>query len=546
MRPQKCSRVDFFGSVIFTVTDALLSNTVKRKRTNTLSHSRNKRVAIGAFKAECNPRSPISTRNEFEQHGLFFGLEVIEDLESAAPRSPIELVSFFRAFQLKYPGTEFVPLGCFNGKATGPIDQTLLEVVAEEFRSRLEAAGDLDAVFFSLHGSAKGVEEEDPEGLLLSDARKIIGPNIPILATLDLHANMSKAMVESASVLVTYRTNPHVDMKDRAEECVELASAIFGGAKPVTGFAKLPLIAPSPTHLTDKTPVADIMAYANDFRTHPVLNVSIQTGFTHGDSPKSGMSVLVTTDDDKALACTVAAKIARRLWDARDKFILSLITVEEAVMLAKAADAGRSPPVAFADTSDNPGGGGRGNTIWILKAFIENDVHGCVVGSLVDKELAADAHRIGEGESFLARFNRDGMDLLSGKLEVFAKVEQLGDGKFTSRGGVADGKQQSVGPMALLRIEGVQLVIMSKRVQTLDPAFFEAVGVDFDQVRILSIKSRGHFRVGFSDIFGDDNFFDVDAPGITARRLDAFPFKNIPRPMYPLDKNATWSEHDVI
>lgn len=508
---------------------------------------RQRRIAIGALKGECNPRSPIGTQVEFDTQGFFLGDELLDDLAQQCPVSTKELKGFVERLGQLAPDCQIVPLLCAVAGATGPIEQGLLYKLIDEFCERIRTALPIDAVYLALHGSCKGEKDEDPEATLLKRIRNVVGSEVPIVATLDLHANVSAEMVEHADSLIAYRTNPHIDKAERAAEAASLVDRMLRGTATRVGFVKLPLIAPSPTHLTNENPIQDVLAYGQSLCNPPILNVSVTTGFTHGDSPKSGMAVTVTAENDEVAARRVAAAVGKKLWEHRDDFVLRLTTIEQATELALESGTDHNKPaIIFADTSDNPGGGGRGNTIWILSAFHKAKVDGCVIGGLNDPDLAAEAHRLGEGASLRAVFNRNETHPLSGRFEADAVIERIHDGKCISRRGVMAGRSMDLGPACLLRIDGIRVLVISKRIQCYDPTFFEIVGVDIATVRSIVVKSRGHFRAGFDEFFGDNQIRDVDVPGITARRLDAFPFKKIPRPMYPLDPEAVWSAEDWL
>ncbi|NIA70970.1 M81 family metallopeptidase [Pelagibius litoralis] len=508
-----------------------------------MSSSRNHyKVAVGSLMAECNPRSPTATKEEFYANGFFAGESLMDDIRQSHPRAPQELKAFTDQFRKLEPTCQLIPLISAYGGATGPIEQSFLDEMIAEICDCIRSALPVDAVYLALHGSAKGAEDEDPEATLLNQVRHIVGPKVPIVVTLDLHANVSSEMAQLANVLIAYRTNPHVDMAECGTEAAELVARMLKGMQTRSAFVKLPLIAPSPTQLTDKYPIRDVLDYAQSLWKPPVLHISLTTGYTHGDSPKSGMAVTVTTEDDEETAKRVATAVASKLWQERDGFVLNLITIDDAVSLARKANLSRNEPaVIFADTSDNPGGGARGNTIWLLSAFHEAGIQDCVMGGLNDPMLAAEAHRLGEGATFRAKFNRNEEDPLSGKFDAEAVIERLHNGRCVGRKGVMEGQSLDLGASCLLRIGGIRVLVISIRQQCYDPVFFEMVGVDLAQVRSVAVKSRGHFRAGFSEFFGPEQVYDVDSPGLTARQLDAFPFHKIPRPMYPLDPQATWS-----
>jgi microcystin degradation protein MlrC len=501
---------------------------------------KNPRIAVGAFMIESNGHAPVATREEFAANLIAKGEALEADWRGAHPRSPVTLTGFVEAMDAAGPWTPIPLMGATVG-ASGPIEQGFFLEVADELEKRLAAAMPVDGVFLSLHGAAIGTGEPDPEGVILERLRKVVGTGIPIVATLDLHANVSRKMVENASVLVAYRTNPHVDMAERGAECATLLREILGGVKPTAAFVKLPMIPPSVTQNTKSGPYADIIAYGQSKIDARVMNVSVVSGFSLGDTVKNGMSVIVTTRDDAAAAKRLAREIAQRTWDERHRYVPALTSIEDATRMA--LECGRDPArraLLFADVADNPGGGGRGNTVWMLEAFHEAGVQGALLGIFYDPPLAAEAHELGIGARFRARFNRDETHALSGKFEADAEVIALHDGSIVGKRGISAGHTMALGPTALIEVGGIRVVVVSIRQQCKDTAMFECFGIDIAKARSLIVKSRGHFRAAFDLFFSDDRIVEVDAPGLTTPILTRVPYRNVPRPIFPLDPDMRW------
>jgi microcystin degradation protein MlrC len=499
------------------------------------------RVAVAAFMLESNAHSPVATRAEFEANYLCYGADMAKDWRGEHPRGPKTQSGFVAGMDASGPWTP-VPLMGATVSASGPIDHAFFLEVADGIASRLRAAMPVDAVFISLHGAAIGTGEVDPDGVILERVRAIVGPAVPVLATLDLHANVSQRMVDAASVLVAYRTNPHVDMAERGEECARLLREILAGAKPAAAFVKLPMIPPSVTQNTKSGPYADIIAYGQSKADARVMNVSVASGFSLGDTQKNGMSVIVTTRGDPSLARELARDIAAKTWSERHRYVPNLTSLEDATAMALAC--GRDPAkpaLLFADVADNPGGGGRGNTCWILRAFHEAGVEGALLGIFYDPALAAEAHALGQGAKFLARFNRDETHPLSGRFEAPAEVEALHDGTLVGRRGIAAGHTIVLGPMALVRVGGIRVAVVSVRQQAKDIAMFEVFGLDVAKARSVIVKSRGHFRAAFDEVFPDDRIVEVDVPGLTTPVLKRVPYRDVPRPVFPLDEDFDWA-----
>lgn len=498
------------------------------------------RIAVGGFMLESNGRSPVATREEFEQHFVAEGAALQADWKREHPRAPLTLTGFVDAMNGSGAWTA-VPLLCAAAGASGPVEHGFFLDVVERHARLLEAALPVEGVFLALHGAAIGTGEDDPEGVLLERVRALVGPGVPILATLDLHANVSRKMVDHANVLVAYRTNPHVDMAERGAECARLMREMLSGVRSAAGFVKLPFIPPSVAQNTKSGPYADIIAYGQSRIDARVMNVSVVSGFSLGDSVKNGMSVIVTTRGDKALAEALARDIAARCWADRERYVPRLTTIADATRMALECgrDASR-PSLLFADVADNPGGGGRGNTVWILEAFHKAGVEGCVLGPFYDPMLAAEAHAQGVRARFRARFNRDETHELSGRFEAEAQVVALRDEPIVGRRGISAGHTINLGRMALVQVGGIRVVVISVRQQAKDIAIFECLGIELAQARSLVVKSRGHFRAAFDLLFPDERIVEVDAPGLTTPVLTRVPYRNVPRPIFPLDPEMRW------
>jgi len=253
------------------------------------------------------------------------------------------------------------------------------------------------------------------------------------------------------------------------------------------------------------------------------------------------MSVTVTTRNDATLAAALARDIAQKTWDDRKRYVPRLTSLQDATRMALACGADPSKPaLLFADVADNPGGGGRGNTVWILESFHKAGVQGALLGIVFDPALVAEAKRLGPGTRFHARFNRDEPHPLSGKFEADAQVLALHEGPIVGRRGISAGHSINLGDMALLQVGGIRVVVVSVRQQCKDTAMFECFGIDIAAARSVIVKSRGHFRAAFDLLFPDERIVEVDVPGLTTPILSRVPYRNVPRPIFPLDPDITW------
>jgi microcystin degradation protein MlrC len=498
------------------------------------------RVALLGFSIECNKFAPVATKAHFLARTYLEGQAIIEDARSATPRMLPETPGFVDAMDGSGAWTP-VGIALAMTEPSGPVEHGFFVELLATIERRLKAELPVDAVYICSHGAALTNEEDDPDGVLFERVREIVGPDVPIAATLDLHANVSERMVASVDAFIGYRTNPHLDMRERGAEAAAAIREMLGGVKPQRALIRLPIVPPTVTLLTASGPYAEMIDLGQRRMNPEIMNVSAMGGFAFADAPECGLSVVVTARRDKRAAEALAREIAELGWANRARFYPRLTSLDEAVAKALAVGRDRSlPALAFADVADNPGGGGRGNTVFLLRAFCEAWVEGVLLGVFYDPDLAAEAHREGIGVRFDAQFNRSESTNFSESYAVPATVGALTDGICVGRRGIYAGLRLELGPCAALQIGGVTVVVISHRVQCADPVFFEMMGLDIGRARSVVVKSRGHFRGGFDEFFGPDQIVEVDLPGLTSPMLSRFNWTRLPRPVIPLDDGVDW------
>jgi len=504
-----------------------------------------KRVALMGMHLEANSFAPPTTEQDFRTLCYMEGDDILADIARENPSLPAEVSAFHHEMNRLGVDWEPVPILVTAAEPGGPADEGFFQRTKAEMQRRLEAAGRLDGVFCSLHGAMTSTGGDDPDGELLEMVRTVVGPEAPILSTLDLHANISERMVEMADVLVSYITNPHVDQAERAQESAGLMCEIWDGMKPEVAFIRLPLVSPSVVLLSAQGPYADLIDFGQAAQAkNPgvIANVSVVAGFVYSNTPMNGIAVIVTTRGDREAARALCADIAERGWSDRARFRKVVTPLVDAVAEMKAAGGDASLDARiFADVADNPGGGGRGNTTYVLKALVEAGVQECLFGIFHDPALVRAAQEAGEGADFDAVFNAETESEFSHRFEAPARVLGLIDGKLVgSLGSIWAGRSIDVGPTALLQVGGVKIVVVTHRKQCADPVFFQAFGLDVAKARSVVVKSRGHFRAGFAPYFDDAHTAEIDVPGLTSPVLTNFNFDRLPRPVYSLDEETTW------
>ena len=506
-----------------------------------MAESAPRRVAILGLMLESNRFAPVITEEDYLSRVYLAGDEILEDLYSSDSKLPTEIRGF--AAEMDARG-DWQPVPILVGlvEAGGPLDHEFFTICLNEMRQRLQAALPLDAVYISNHGAMITTVNADPDGEIFAMVREIVGADVPVVATLDLHGNVSERMVDAADAIIAYQTNPHVDMLARGADAAAILHEMFAGMRPDVAFMRLPLTPPTVTLLTEAGPYAEVIAYGQSLVDADIANVSVLGGFAYSDTPKNGMAIIVTARRANGAAKRVAGQIARMAWGEHQRFVPRLTSLQDAV--ARVLDVGRKPElpaVILADVADNPGGGGNGNTMWILEALHAAGATGVIAGIINDPVLAREAAEAGEGGHFIAVFNRTQPDEFSRRFMVAARVVRLRDGDCVGRRGFYAGRRMNLGPSALLDIGGIQVVVVSIRTQCADPVFLEMMGLDIGAARAVVVKSRGHFRAGFNEFFGPDQVIEVDAPGLTSPILSRFDFKSLPRPVFPVDMQVEWT-----
>ncbi|MEO1542165.1 MAG: M81 family metallopeptidase [Pseudomonadota bacterium] len=503
------------------------------------------KVALLGAILESNRFAPPAELADFTSLTWLKGEDVMTEARAATPKLATEFAAFVRAMDAT---GDWAPIPCMLAAShpAGPVRESVIGEVIATCENALRTAGPVDAVYICNHGAMVAEHDRDPDGLLMARVREVVGPKVPIVSTLDLHANISQRMVDACDLIVGYRTNPHVDQIERGEEAAfSLRRVLAAGTLPKMAHVKLPLVPASITLLSAEHPYGTLIDYGQRRQAEQrseILNVSIFGNFLFSDTPDNGLSIVVTAREDLAAAESLATEIAELAWSLRRDFKRELMPIGDAVAVALDHD---RAPVIFSDAGDNPGGGGSGRTTALLSALHAAGVEDCLIGSFCDPELAQDAHAAGVGQTISARFNH-ARDLSESwtqwdqPFEAVAEVLALHDGTVVGEKGMTAGRQLVLGPSAALRIGGITVVVITDRTQTADPVFFTMFGLDIAAARTVVVKSRGHFRAGFADWFPPSRVYEVDTAGLTSPLHDRWPFAHLPRPNFPMDPDSVW------
>jgi microcystin degradation protein MlrC len=434
-------------------------------------------------------------------------------------------------------GVELVPLMTVHAQPAGIVTQETMDTLLEMMRERMRAALPADGVMLDLHGAMVSEAHDDAEGAIIAAVRELAGETMPIVVTLDYHANITPQMAELADVIIGFDTYPHVDMHERGFEAVEMLTRIIrGDVRPVQVYRQLPLLTMPPMQCTLREPMQSFMRYVNEMERRPeILTATIAMGFPFADIHDAGVSVLVAADGNGDVAERMADELARKLWNLRGDLQPQLTTIDDAMRYCNEHGDGL---VIFADGSDNPGGGAPCDGTVALRAMIDSGFQGGVVGVLHDPETVEQAHAAGVGTIIRARIGGKTDDRHGAPIEADAYVRALSDGRFIYRGPMRRGMRGDFGRMAVLVVGGVEIVLGSIRQQLLDAEMLRIVGITPETRRLLVAKSAVHFRADLGPLA--TKVFDADTPGIHRPDFANYEFRNVRRPIHPLDAETTF------
>ena len=488
------------------------------------------RIALGGIVHETHTFAPgVTGLAAFEDYFLIEGDTVLDAMRGT--RTPLggEITA------LDGFGYAMAPLVWATAMPSGLVTAEAWATLRDRLLRRLRDAGPVDGVLLALHGAMAAEGADDPEGELLTAIRAIVGPGVPIVSVLDMHGNLSQAAVAAADALVAFDTNPHLDTYERGLEAGDILRRMLeDGLRTARALRRPRLLLSALATWTQRPPLAPVHARAQEMERDPrVVVVSVMGGFAYADTPHTGVSIVVTTDGDQALADRYAQELADIAWQHRAAAAYRGEPVAEAVRRAMAAPRG---PVILADVADNIGGGSPGDGTVILRALLDADAQAAVV-VIADAPAVAQARAAGVGATVALAVGGKADRLHGAPVLVTGVVEGLTDGRFTNEGvnhfSQLYGHAIDMGPCAVVRVGGVRILLTTRRTPPGDLAQLRSQGIAPEQQGIIVVKSPVAFRGAYEPIA--TGIIEVDTPGLVTADLSAFDYRHLPRPIYPLD-----------
>jgi len=490
------------------------------------------RIAVASFSHEtCTFCPKPTTVEDFEKGGVLHGEEVLNAyrgipsyingfIKAAEEAGDVELVGILAASR------------AWGGSSGSWLTRECFDKYSYGIAEGLKKAGHLDGVLLALHGAMAAEGVLKPEAEIVRRVRAAVG-DIPIMVTLDLHANEDHELIDVADGVFILKTYPHVDSEEvgmKAGRCI--IETIRGDFRPTMALRKPGVITPSVFQGTDAYPAREIMARARmwEEREEDAYCVSVAFGFAYADVPDAGATVVAVTNDNQELAERIAQDVSDYIWSLREPFAGKKLpkTREGVARAIEAARAGRTP-VVIADHSDRTG-----DSTHILKELMAQGASNFCVATIADARAIGEIQRrVKVGETVTVDVGGYATEWSGTPATITGRVEYLGECEYVLTGPMSRGAKRRLGTVAVLGFgDNNHIIITPTLHQVLDDAIFPAVGLSLDRLDIIAIKSRVHFRAFYNDVAGA--IIEVDAPGLGPADLTQHQYRNLPKDIYPI------------
>ena len=486
-----------------------------------------KTVVIARIKHETNTFSSLSTDyGEFEATSLFFSDEIVSEFQG----TNTDIGGFLHVASKE--NWDIEPTVAANATPGGMVEAEAFDILVDSLLDGIREH-DPDGVLLGLHGAMVSERERDGDGYILECVREAAGEDTPVMATLDLHANISDRMAKYADGLFGYDTYPHVDIGDTGETAARAMSATLNGdLEPTVVVERAPLLLSLPVLQTANEPMRSLLSHASKAESPRTPDVSVFGGFAYADVPEAGFGVVAVTDRSRIEETrSVCADIAVEARNRCQEFDREYTSVNEVVEEVSSWDA-TNGPLLLADIADNPGGGSAEDGTTILKTLLDAGVEDVAVAVIYDPAAVKAAASAGVGERVSVDLGGH-IEANGDPLSLDARVRLLSDGTYRNQGPMSTGLEVSFGRTAVLEIDDVDIIVGSHRQQPYDPEVFQSHGIAPKRQRILLLKSTVHYRAAFESLVG--GIREVSAPGLCSPDLLSFEYKSVERPKWPLD-----------
>jgi len=484
------------------------------------------RLVIGEIMQETNSFSSITASVEDFENCIFLeGNEILQKLKD----TNTEVAGFVDVIRKEKCDSVYTLAA--NAVPSGFVQRKTLDFLVQRLLKQLRKIRNMDGIYIVLHGAMAVDEIHDGSGEILQAVRNEVESHIPIVASLDLHANLTTVMVRYADALVAYHTSPHTDMRETGRKATNiLVQIVKGEIVPEMVFCKIPMLLPIENAFTYKEPALKIMQKIKEIETQPgVVSAFVCHVQPWLDVPNVGCSAMVLTNNNKVLAEKKAEELANLFWSLRHDFLkVGLVPVREAIQRAMNE---REGPFIFGDSADSLPSGAAGDNTAVAKALLDMKVDKPCYVTLVDPEVVDLAVKAGVDSIISVYLGGKRDKTFSHPIKVVAKVKSVSDGVFKIKAPMATGLECSMGRTVVLLVGKIYIVVMERKVLTFDPALYRSVGLEPKDAHIVVVKCC--LLSFYSDIAKEMIF--VDTPGESSAHLTSLPYRHITRPIYPFD-----------
>ena len=493
------------------------------------------KLVIAQMKHETNTYSPVPT--PLARFATGTGVPPEGDAAIAAYRGTGSALAAFIELAEQAGAQYTLPIAA-SAWPSGPVHDDAFEHIAGRICAAV--AEGCDAVLLDLHGAMVTQSFDDGEGELLRRIRAI-APTVPIGVALDMHTNLYDTMAQNATAMAGYQTYPHIDMHEtglRAGRAV--LAQLAGNARPTMAWGRSPMLPHVMRQGSDDSPNRELQARCREMEAQGALSASVFVGFPNADIRDAGLSAVVVTDNDPALARRWCDELLALAWAQRQAFVYTLQPLAASMARAQQLAAARMPgagPIVLLDHSDNCASGGTMDTMTVLGAMLDAGLRDAAAFAIFDPAAVQQMAAAGVGAQLTlelgGKLDMPSIGLKGQPRTVSGRVKLLCDGRFRNRGPMARGERNDMGPTAVLDTGGVQIVVISNHVEPHDLAAFAAVGLEPDRLQYLMLKSRVHWRAGLRSLAG--GVVECAGTGVCTSDYETLAFKHVRRPVYPLD-----------
>lgn len=498
------------------------------------------RIAIGQLWQETNTFNPIpTTRSDYEAFGVLRGDELVERMTDTN-----ELGGMIRSLRRWNEKPQIVGLVRLAAWPGGLMTEEALRWIKQELIGALEKAIPVDALLLALHGSLAAVGTPDVEGEILDACRALIGWNVPLVATLDLHANITERMLKAADALTVYHTAPHIDVFETGIRSADLLRRILDGARPIMAMQKIPFVPPA-----ERANTQDVASVSYEIRRilqdlekdSRILSAGLATVQPWLDVPELGSAVIVVSDGAADLAIEKCKEIAAHVWARRNDYLPKLASVSDGVHAAFCENNGL---VVISDSADATTSGAPGDSTHLLREMLIYDWKKPALVTMVDPEVVAEAARLGVGSELKTSIGGKRDSRFSLPLTVAVRVAKVFDSRFVMSGHLARNLPVDMGPSVLLQAGNIHIVVTSRSGPHFAPQLFQAAGLDPFAAQLLVAKSPCGFRAAYAPYARQIHI--VNAPGCAPSDFWNYPYRHILRPLWPWDDIPDWHADPIV